>query len=381
MNPTARARLIVSIASILAAATTISGCSAGPSTDPQAAIAVVIGQRANSAPLGRSPLLSAVVHSWVTQQADLSFVSSDGVPALVRNLNLSTSAPNDLYQREEQQAAQAQTISDLIDSQATTAQADPLDAIALAGRSVAESGGAKLVYIFDSGLQTTAPLAFQYGLLGESPSTVVSFLEANQELPDLRGVSVTWYGIGDTTSPQAPLTTVDYQRLEEIWSAILHASGAARVTIEEAPLPVATQPPGLPPVTLVPIQGVGNPPSRAIVVTLDPTSVSFVPNEADYLNPAQALQVLKAVASAIREGGYSQVSVTGTCALPCPTLSLERANTVATTLESFGLPPGDLTTHGASTDFPGFVPDVLPGGSLDPVAAERDRLVIVTATQ
>jgi hypothetical protein len=380
MTMLARGRLRISaIAVTLAVSVMLTGCGSHPA-QPVAA-AVVIGQRANSIAFNGSSALQDLVHEWVADGAQVAVVSAGGVPTVVRSLDLAITAANGLYQQEDTAAEQAAVLTDLLRTRAATPQADPLGAITLAARSVIDGIGEREVDIVDSGLQTTAPLAFQYGLLDESPATVVAFLRASDELPDLHGVDVIWYGLGQTEAPQDPLTAADYSRLRDIWSAILHASGAASVTIVSAPLPSATEVADLPPVTPVPIKPATSPdPGSALVVTLDPTSLDFVPNEAQYLDPARADAVLAVVAHEIRAGGFHHLVLTGTTALPPGiTLSVARARQVAETLIADGIPASSIAIRGVGTDFPAFVPDDV-GGVFDATAAALDRLVIVTAT-
>jgi hypothetical protein len=339
----------------------------------------VIGQRSNSVAIGDSPQLDALVQRLVAEHAEVSFVVCDGQPALVHTLELAVSAPNPLYARQETAADQQLAETTVVATRATSPEADPLTAIGLAGRAVADGFGARQVVVFDSGLQTVAPLRFQDGLLGESPAAVVAFLRATDELPDLSGMSVTWYGLGQTRAPQESLTTAAFEQLQAIWKAILHASGASSVSINVAPLPLANDPGNLPPVSLVPIAPVGSL-IRSLVVSLDPTSVDFVPNEAVYRDPAQADEVLADVAREILAGGFHHVLLTGTTALPPGlALSFARAERVAETLAGDGVPSSSLTVRGLGTRFTGFVPDLNPGGSLNDAAAQRDRLVIITA--
>jgi hypothetical protein len=319
------------------------------------------------------------VHRLVAEHAEVSVFVCDGQPELVRTLDLAVSAPNSLYARQETAAAQQLAETTVVSTRATSPEADPLTAIGLAGRAVADSSGARQVVVYDSGLQTVAPLRFQDGLLGESPTSVVSFLRATDELPNLSGTSVTWYGLGQTRAPQTALTTAAFEQLQAIWTAILRASGVAALSIDVAPLPLASDPGNLPPVSLVPISPIGSSPE--LVVTLDPTSVDFVPNQAVYRDPAQADEVLAVVAREILAGGFHHVLLTGTTALPPGhALSLARAVRVAETLASDGVPSSSLTVRGVGTAFTGFFPDVNPDGSLNDAAAQRDRLVIITAT-
>jgi hypothetical protein len=45
------------------------------------------------------------------------------------------------------------------------------------------------------------------------------------------------------------------------------------------------------------------------------------------------------------------------------------------------VPAQDIGVIGVGEDFPGFISDVNPDGSLNNAAAQQNRLVIITATQ
>jgi len=380
-------RMAALVFAALLIAAGLTACGGSPA--PVAEVGVVAGQRANSVPLAASAELESLARRWVGEGAQVSLVVADGQPAIESSLDLAATGPNALYRRQAAAANQRSALGALLAAKATNPQANPLGAITLAARAVIDGPGAKQVVVIDSGLQTVPPLSFQYGLLGETPAAVVAYLRATSELPDLHAVAVTWIGLGQTSPPQAPLSTAEDQRLQAIWTAILRAAGAASVRIVAAPLPTASRVRGLPSVTAVPIAPLGSlkdlpsaPPPPPLVVSLDPASVSFVPNEAEYLDPGQADSVLGVVAHQIRAGGYRHVVLTGTTALPPGiTLSYARAHRVAQTLISDGVPASSITARGVGVHFAGFVVDTGPGGSFNPVAANQDRLVIVTATR
>jgi len=358
----------------------LAGCRSQPLA-PGAQVAVVAGQRSNSSVIEESPQLDGLISGLLAQRAQVSVIVPDGEPSVRQAFSLSVSAPNSLYRQREQAAVQQLLTQSILNAKALSPQADLLGAIALGARAVVGGPGARRVVIVDSGLQTVAPLEFQLGLLGERPSTVVAFLREQGELPDLRGTRVQWLGLGDVRAPQQQLTIAAYRQLRSIWLAILRASGAASVSIDPAPLPTATDPPALPWVTPVPIRQPGAL-QRSIVVALDPSSVDFVPNESTYLDPGRAQTILAALARQILAGPYRHVTLIGTTALPPGIeLSSARATQVERTLGEDGVPTGWMRVRGLGCcSWPGFVPDRNPDGSLNNAAAERDRLVIVTAT-
>lgn len=380
-------RLLVAGVTGMLFALILAACSskaAGPAPE----VGVVVGNRANSAPLGAANLSANLVSDWVAEGAVVSVVVPDGQPGLVATLDLAATGPNALYRTEMATAQTHRALTSLLTARATSPQADTLGAITLAARAVIGGGGARRVVVFDSGLSTVAPLAFQNGVLYDTPQAVVSFLRVTDELPDLHGVAVTWYGLGQVSAPQQPLTAAEQNRLAAIWSAVLDAAGARSVDIVSTPLAAAPQPSGLPVVSTVPVQPatslVGHAPSTqpGLVVNLGPSAVHFVPNEATYLDPSHAEAVLAVVAHEIEAGGYHQVTLTGTTALPPGiTLSKARAEAVADTLVADGVPASEITTVGAGEHFPGFVNDISPTGVFEPAPANEDRLVIVTASR
>jgi len=372
-------------AALLAAG--LAGC--GTSSAAQVAeVGVVAGQLANNVPVAVSAEVESLAQHWVNEGAQLSVVVPDGQPAVEADLDLATTGPNSLYDREEAAANQHAALGALVGAKATTPQANPLGAITLAARAVRDAPGVKQVVVLNSGLQTVAPLSFQYGLLNEQPGAVVAYLRRTDELPDLHGVKVTWLGLGETSRPQPPLSTAELRRLRSIWVAVLDAAGASSVHVIASPLPSTPPVRGLPAVTTVPVTPPGTlkdlpqATRSPLVINLDPASVSFVPNEAEYLDPGEADAVLAVVAHQIRSGGYLHVNLTGTTALPPGiTLSYARARRVAETLIGDGVPASSITVHGVGIHFAAFVADISPNGAFNPVAANQDRLVIITANR
>jgi hypothetical protein len=85
------------------------------------------------------------------------------------------------------------------------------------------------VIIIDSGLQTTEPLDFGDGLLGDDPKTIVSYLSTHGELPSLAGRHVDFVGLGWTAAPQPTLGTTYQNALVQTWEDIASAAHASCV--------------------------------------------------------------------------------------------------------------------------------------------------------
>ncbi|MGH9920478.1 MAG: hypothetical protein ACRD6W_16610, partial [Nitrososphaerales archaeon] len=290
--------LVLGALGVAACGTTAQGAGSGAPV-----VAVVVAQRQGSVPITDADIRGLVDH-LVAEGARVSAITADGQPAATASEHLAATGPNPLFVNRAKMLEERRGDKLLLSAKATTPQSDTLTAITMAARAVSV-GADRQIVVVDSGLSTVAPLAFQDGILNDDPHQVVAFLRAANELPDLGGDQVTWYALGQTTSPQAPLTTADQKRLGAIWTAILRASGARSVHMVQTPFVAAAADPSLPKVTAVPVAALeslsGVP---QLSVALSPKELAFTPGEATYLDPSQAGDVLQTVAHQITAGGY-----------------------------------------------------------------------------
>lgn len=98
------------------------------------------------------------------------------------------------------------------------------------------------IIICDTGLSTSGRLNFLEGkahqLLDceqkisedtetkEQLLTFLNNLENTAELPNLKGIAISWYGLGSVAAPQPSLTPLQRDNLEYIWKTLLKKSGA-----------------------------------------------------------------------------------------------------------------------------------------------------------
>lgn len=243
-----------------------------------------------------------------------------------------------------------------------------------------------MVILADSGLQTSPPLDFrQPGVLSAEPAEIANYLQRTGQLPDLSGVTVLFAGLGATTTPQTPLTDTQINRLTTTYTAIATAAGATCVAV------LATTPDTRPRTDVPEVDQVPVPPPVTFT-TSDPLIlgndvIGFAPDTAQFLDPAAATTALAPVLAHLRTHPHSTVTVTGTCSSGVLghypdriALSLARARAVAGLLTDAGISPDRIITHGAGTDFPDFVPDLAPDGTLLPGPAAHNRSVRLTIT-
>lgn len=364
---------------------------AAPGCPPASgALALAVGGHENSPAPALPPDVEGMLTTAVAVPAGqpgppVSLIDIDGRPeAVVSGQVFRSDAGND----DALVGDRAQFVADVADAvvrtAATTAEVDDLAGLDLAARTVHATGPTGTVVFIDAGLQTVAPLDFRRpGMLAADPADVVTFLRAHHALPDLHGLVVRGYGIGDTAPPQQPLSLAQQTQLRALWSAVLTASGAACVTISSWPHTGASGS-GLPPVGLVPMPappafdlGAGVP-----TVLADDSAVGFLPGRDVLRDPQGAAALLAPVATWLAGDPARAVTLTGTTArwgddAGQLDLSLRRARAVASVLVSLGAPTDRIHTTGLGSHFPGYRPDNGPAGPLSPEPAAHNRSVIL----
>ena len=195
--------------------------------------------------------------------------------------------------------------------------------------------------MMDSGLQTTEPLDFRTGLLGDDPRSIVEFLRQANELPDLKGRHLYFVGLGWTASPQPALSIADRRKVVAIWDQIALASGASCVMVDHTAntrSAVANRP-------AVAIVTPPPPPHPAMPCTVirlnDANNVGFDFNSTTFRDPPGARATLKQLANLMLRTGES-VTLTGSTSSEGSDsynlqLSQRRANAVKAVLVQLGV--------------------------------------------
>jgi hypothetical protein len=191
----------------------VSGCSllssaGAASTVEPTGIAVVVGNRANSA----IPDLTAITAVIPSSLGVGSVLTVTGISGLVSGETGGSQTVIDLGNSSDNAAqaltARANIIKEVGQVTASVPEADDLGAIASAARSIAQVKGVRIVIIADSMLSTAGVLQFQNGLFAHAATDIAVKIPANQ-LPDLHGSEVIIIGQGKTKLPQPALGTGD----------------------------------------------------------------------------------------------------------------------------------------------------------------------------
>jgi hypothetical protein len=203
------------------------------------------------------------------------------------------------------------------------------------------------------------------------------------QLPNLRGVKVYWYGIGQTQGPkQSPLSTKTKAALQRFWAGVIKLSGGTLVEIQQEGLQSDT--PGDHAIKVTPVKDYPCP-----LLTID--TLEYKPDTAQYINLSVAKAEAKRVVALFNKAGPNcqTLTVTGYAAsgrskseyLKSKTkidktnlnLTLLRAKAFESLLKAAGF-QGLITAVGHGTGDPDWAPD----GKPDPVLQEQNRRIEVT---
>ena len=237
----------------------------------------------------------------------------------------------------------------------------------------------------DSMLSTASLLDFSAGgLIEQSPEEIVSQLEQRHAIPDLSGIEVRVMGLGQTAGDQPELTAGYRHKLQEIWTAILNASGCLSLEIDPTPLG-GTAPEGLPAVSIVPVVAhalsFSDDTGLSSVIRFDETAIKFNGDSADPSDLAQAQEILAPIAAILRDTPGTQIVLAGMTASvggDGVALSLARAEAVKGILVQAGVDRDCITCVGLGrADNCLRVNDLDTNGCLVEKAAKRNRAVFL----
>ena len=298
-------------------------------------------------------------------------------------------APNPDHPRDERDALidYVNGLDAALASPATRPEANTLEAILVAARSIVGDEGRKVLLVNDNLLQTAGLLPFQEGYLYADPAEITDALAPILDAAeaDLTGIEVVLLAAGTAAGEQQELDSVLRAQLVRIWSHVLASRGAVVTETRGVQLRAFTAA-DLPSVTAVPLRE-----QEAIHVTspcttvLSQNRVGFVPDSTEFLDPSGARATIASVAAELASCAGT-VSVTGTTASGGDEpyrarLSEGRAQAVRAELAAaMGVPESTIEAVGVGMNSEYYVPDRSPSGELDPIKAQANRLVIIQVT-
>lgn len=366
----------------------LTGCGA---KEPEESVAVcfILGAHSNFPVVNVSQLYTDVYDACYSY-GSASAVAVSGSSQVAVNYDISPPSTRiDADKRRQLAETNTATVLQALQTvSAGTPEVDTLGAITL-GRDllVKKDASQKVLVIVDSMLSTASSLLdFSSNLLIEQdPKEIVAQLEQRHAIPDLSGVEVRVMGLGQVCGDQPPLTADYSYRLQEIWTAILQASGCLALEFDPTPLG-GTAPEGLPHVSTVPVvaDALSFSETTALpeVIRFDEAAVKFIGDSAEFSEPDQARETLLPIATVLQDAPEMEVVLAGMTASVGDdgvALSLARAEAVKSVLVEAGADPARIICVGLgrAADNSLRVYDLDENGHLVEEYAKRNRAVFL----
>lgn len=346
------------MAAVLAAGTLVvgllAGCSVIPSKDGAADNAVATDTALILTQGDGMPALTNAedfLSVNVTPGGSAGLVVADGSPFVVGPQRFDQVKNNDIQQARADKTARWQLMEAVQGAAAQTPETDLISAISLASRMLsAGTADSKVMVIRHSGVNTAASLPMQdLDLLNSDPAKLLDQLDAAAMLPQLNGVAVEFYGLGDVAGSQGTLSAQQVQWLKSFWQGFFDRTGA-NVTFHTDIVSGDALNNGH---TVTPLAAAGAP----TFVKVSAEQVAFQPDSTTFLDEAAARAALNGLAEQLKEAASGHYIVAGSTAQVdnasregAQALSLARARAVRDVLVEAGVPADQLTCLGLGNE-------------------------------
>ncbi|MCD7756455.1 MAG: hypothetical protein LUJ09_09085 [Firmicutes bacterium] len=387
----------------------LTGCGGTDSTsvvqEAPSAICYVIGNHANSQAINyNSPLVQDNVYECILNYGFISVVEVDGSPDVIAadsyDIDAKYKGASEEHLKRDAQSKATNLINAMSGVIAHDAEADYLEALNLAVRSLASLDGyaSKTIVVLGTGLSTSGLMNFQNNLFAAEPEAIAELLAEMDAVPDFTGITVVWQQLGDVAAPQS-MTHSQKVKLQEIWAAVVQRGGGDFICNDIMPLAVDTSLTypevsvvELPKETPISFESAitqaneeGSEQSSSAFDTpiiLSEEEVEFYPDSANYLEPQAALETLLPIAEyLLSDGNTTELVLAGTiagdsCGDSGMELSLRRAEAVRDSLVSLGVPAERLVCVGCGCYDPWHISGV---GTSSALAQQNRKVVLMDA--
>lgn len=287
----------------------------------------------------------------VTPGGSAGLVVADGKPFALGPQRFDQVKNNDIQQARADKTARYQLVEAVQGAAATTPETDLISAISLASRMLsAGTADTKVMVIRHSGVNTATSLPMQdLDLLNSDPAKLLDQLDAAAMLPQLNGVAVEFYGLGDVAGSQGTLSAQQVQWLKNFWQGFFDRTGA-NVTLHTDIVSGDALNNGH---TVTPLAAAGAP----TFVKVSAEQVAFQPDSTTFLNEAAARAALNGLAEQLKGTSAAHYIVAGSTAQVdnasregAQALSLARAQAVRDVLVEAGVPADQITCLGLGNE-------------------------------
>lgn len=375
------------------------------------AVAYMIARTANSKPTDSSaPMIQDTMVNCAENYGYSFIVRVDGEPELVsaENLDIDAQFKNASKERLKRDALnRATNLLNIIDEvSAVYPEVDYLEGLrcsAASLHSMDDSYTSRSIICCGTGLGTTGYMDFQNNLLSAEPEVIVEMLQEREALPDLKDITVYWLGMGQVAAPQEKLNPKQSKNLENIWKAVVEASGGEFVsneyitvsgelnTSDELPSVSVVEVPADKPIVFEPEvleqaeteeeTSSENDNAFEEPIALGESQVEFIGDKSEYLHPETAVETIRPIAEYLINHDTVPLLLIGATAGDNTNestlqLSADRAEAVKRTLVELGVDESRINTIGMGSDDPWHIKDA---GYDGPVASSNRKVVLIDA--
>ena len=395
---------------VLITLASFSGCELNtvtiPASDPYNLI-IVLGVRANAKTPDLS-LLSEDLLNAATSAAKVTIIVADGDPFIFASVSLQkiSYGLSETNRCKKKTSYAAQLVQLCSEAAAKTDEADIYKSLALTSRCV--TGSADHIVVLENGLGTTGRVDFTKAPLSriDVRELADNILDGSYCL-DMKGASVELFGLGEVAGVQPELSMGDYKSLVDFYQVLFEKSNA-NVSVKTTPFstsgevqsshrvkvcPVSSdickipiKPEASPDEAVTPTPKEAAPLTDGMVIDIPTTSVGFIADSAELLDPAAAADALADISNSLKLSGSDMVLVGMTAtsgnADDAKELSVKRAETVRTLLENMGVDTADYTAIGTgySGENPFHVNDIENNKLIEPKAVMNRTVLLMTLT-
>ena len=288
----------------------------------------------------------------VTHGGSAGLVIADGAPFVIGPQRFDQVKNNDIQQARADKAARLELVEVVRGAAAKTPETDLISAVALASRMLsAGTASNKALIIQHSAVNTGASLPMpEQDLLNTDPAKLVDQLDAAAMVPQLNGVPVEFYGLGDVAGSQGTLSAQQVQWLKNFWQGFFDRTGAAVTFHADVVSGEALTENGH---KVTPLATAGAP----TFVKVSAEQVAFQPDSTTFLDEAAARAALNGLAEQLKGTSAAHYIVAGSTAQVdnasregAQALSLARAQAVRDVLVEAGVPADRFTCLGLGNE-------------------------------
>ncbi len=373
------------------------GGSGGSNTTSEdtVSVSVVVGAHSNANVISvNAEAIEEQIFQCAYTYGTVSLIRADGKPEEFLKANISEPSTDGLSDRKLESIAEGYRDEILAalnsDGAAKYPEVDTLEAIRIAANTLQTVGdGDKLLLVADPAVSSAGYINFCENDLFNTPTDkIIKALIEEKAIPNLKDVKVVWLYAGQTAAPQERLSEVQKAKLIEIWTAVLEEAGVASQDIDFRTDSASNTPySGLPEVSNVSVEERKTDIASLETVILDSERVSFVGDEASFVDTVQAEQAIYSVAETLLSHPDNRVYVVGCTASStgredfCQSLSEDRAQAVVKVLEEYGVPENQMIAVGVGDYAPWHIEDLDESGKQIEEYAKQNRCVVILDTQ